>query len=140
MPATDTLLKEFEHFFQHYQDVWNGCNAEEMNAFLSKEIAIRWAGPEANISDWGYEEAKMGWEQAYQQYEGRQPKWHFKVLHITPATENEVIATFWVTFEIEGKLLDVVKLFIQRFRKEQNDWTLIREYCEHLHADSFISN
>lgn len=59
MPATDTLLKEFEHFFQHYQKVWNGCNAEDMNAILSKEIAIRWAGPDATISDWATRRPKL---------------------------------------------------------------------------------
>ncbi|KOS59738.1 hypothetical protein AN161_26920 [Lysinibacillus sp. FJAT-14222] len=62
-------------------------------------------------------------------------------MHITPASENEVIATFWVTFEMDGEFIDVVKLFVQRFRKEQNDeWKLIREYCEHLSSEFFISN
>ncbi|MEB2279853.1 hypothetical protein LAV73_07530 [Lysinibacillus xylanilyticus] len=64
--------------------------------------------------------------EAYKQYEGHDPKWHFKKLHITPASENEVIATFWVTFEIDEEFIDVVKLFVQRFRKEQNnEWKLM---------------
>jgi len=141
MTATETLIRDFEKFFIHYQEVWNGCNAEQISAFMSEDIVIGWGGPGHHIDDWGYEQAKIGWQQAYQQYEGHHPKWHFTVLHLTPATDNEVIATFWVTFETDGKLLDVVKLFVQRFRKEQNqDWKLIREYCEHLHSDRFISN
>ncbi len=140
MSATITLMGDFQQFFMHYQNVWNSCNAQDMNAFMSRDIAIRWAGPEASISDWGYEEAKDGWLEAYQQYEGQNPKWHFKDLHITPASENEVIATFCVTFEINGQLVDAAKLFVQRFRKEQNnEWTLIREYCEHLRSECIIS-
>ncbi|MFJ8526929.1 hypothetical protein [Bacillus sp. NPDC094106] len=141
MSSTTTLIEDFQKFFIRYQKVWNGCNARDMNAFMSTDIAVRWVGPGPSISDWGYEETSNGWVQAYKHYEGHDPKWHFKELHITPASENEVIATFWVTFEMDGEFIDVVKLFVQRFRKEQNDeWKLIREYCEHLSSEFFTSN
>ncbi|MFT9817299.1 hypothetical protein [Lysinibacillus sp. NPDC056185] len=141
MSSTTTLIEDFQSFFNRFQKVWNGCNADEMNALISPDIEVRWVGPGTDISDWGYEEACNGWIEAFNLYEGHDPKWHFKELHITPASENEVIATFWVTFEMDGKFIDVVKLFVQRFRKEQNDeWKLIREYCEHLNSESFISN
>ena len=141
MSSTTTLIEDFQRFFIRYQEIWNSCIVEEMNALISKDIAVRWVGPGASISDWRYEETSDGWVQAYKHYEGHDPKWHFKVLHITPASENEVIATFWVTFEMDGESIDVVKLFVQRFRKEQNDeWKLIREYCEHLSSNFFSTN
>ncbi|MDQ0208617.1 DUF4440 domain-containing protein [Alkalicoccobacillus murimartini] len=139
--ANSTLLQDFETFFSKYQEVWNECNAEKMIKLLSPELAIRWTGPGTAVSDWGYEESKIGWAQAYEQYKGHKPKWHFNQLHITPANDKEVIAMFWLTFEMDGKVADVVKLFVQRFRKEGNDdWKLIREYCESIDPDHFVSN
>jgi hypothetical protein len=141
MSTTTTLIEDFQRFFIHYQEVWNSCNAKDMNDLISPDISVRWVGPGPSISDWGYEETCDGWVQAYKHYEGHDPKGYFKELHITSASENEVIATFWVTFEMDGKQNDVVKLFVQRFRKEQNhEWKLIREYCEHLSSEFFISN
>ncbi len=136
----NATLEDFETFFAKYQEVWNECNTDKMVNLLSPELAIRWTGPGTLVSDWGYEETKMGWAQAYEQYKGRNPKWHFDQIHITPANDEEVIAMFWVTFEIDGKFADVVKLFVQRFRKnENNEWKLIREYCESINPDHFIS-
>ncbi|WP_042472925.1 YybH family protein [Bacillus ndiopicus] len=141
MSTTKTLIEDFRRFFIHFQETWNSCNANNMTALLSEDLTVRWGGPETTISDWGYEEACEGWKEAYKQYEGHYPKWYFQELHITPASENEVIATFWVTFEMDGTLKEVVKLFVQRFRKEQNnEWKLIREYCESLSPEHFISN
>ena len=59
-------------------------------------------------------------------------------MHITPASEDEVIVMFWVTFEMDGEKKDVVKLFVQRFKKYEDDWKLLHEYCESLRPEAAI--
>lgn len=134
----NTILEDFHIFFEQYKNIWNSCDLDNMISLLSPDLSIRWAGPGPDVSDWGYEQSRIGWKEAYKQYEGKQPKWSFRELLITPANQNEVIAIFWVTFSLEGKTKDVVKLFTQRFRREKSGWKLMREYCESLNPN-FIS-
>ncbi len=128
----NTLLEEFEQFFVEFQRIWNSCHTEKMIERLSPDIAVRWAQADGTVADWGYKEACLGWAEAFEAYCGHDPKWTFHPLKTAQASENEVIAMFWVTFEMDGVLKDVVKLFIQRFRKEESGWKLLREYCESL--------
>jgi hypothetical protein len=64
MSSTRTLIEDLQRFFIRYQKVWNSCNAKDMNAFISTDIAVRWVGPGPSISDWGYEETSNGWVRA----------------------------------------------------------------------------
>lgn len=132
-----TLLEDFEPFFVEFQRIWNSCHTEEMIVLLSPEITVRWAQPDGTVTDWGYKEACLGWAEAFDEYCGHDPKWTFHPLKLAQASENEVIAMYWVTFEMDGIAKAVVKLFIQRFRKEKTGWKLLREYCESLHP-SFV--
>jgi hypothetical protein len=101
-----------------------------MSAFCSPELQVRWAYPGNQVSDWGYDEACSGWYQAFESYSGRNPKWYFHEVFATPVSENEVLAVFWVTFELDGKPTKEVNLFVETFRREPTDWQLIRSYVE----------
>lgn len=122
-----SLLANFNEFFANYKMIWNGCNAQDMNAVLATDLQVRWAYPGNKISQWGYAEACDGWRQAYKSYEGHNPKWHFKELSITPIAKNEVLAAFWVRFEQGGQMTPDACLFIQVFRYNDGSWKLIRE-------------
>ena len=125
-----SLLNDFKSFLGAYRDSWNSLDAERMSAHNSKELKVRWAAPEDIASDWGYEEEKEGWKQAYQQYEGRSPKWHFEDVLIDINNQDEAVAVFWVRFEVDGEMIGVKLLFTETFRKEQGEWKKVREYVE----------
>lgn len=101
-----------------------------MSAHQSKDLIVRWANPDAEVSDWGADAAKEGWYQAYKQFEGRNPKWHFEDLFIDINSQQEGVAVFLVTFELDGSLVNSKLLFAETFRQEQGEWKKIREYVE----------
>ncbi|SEA64307.1 hypothetical protein SAMN05421743_106209 [Thalassobacillus cyri] len=125
-----TLLDEFKGFLVEYRASWNSSNAEWMSAHQSKDLKVRWATPDVIVSDWGNEEAKQGWVQAYKQYQGRNPKWIFEDVLIEINKQKEGVAIFWVSFKVDGEMTDVKLLFVETFRKENNEWKKIREYVE----------
>jgi len=90
-----TLLEEFQAFLNEYRACWNSSNAERMTSHHSKHLKVRWANLENTVSDWGYEEAKRGWVQAYQQYQGRNPEWLFEDVIIEINNNEEAVAVFW---------------------------------------------
>ena len=133
-----SLIDDFNIFFQEFQSIWNSCNTELMISKLSPDLSVRWANGDGIVSDWGYKEACLGWAEAFDQYCGHDPKWNFKTMHITPASDDEIIVMFWVTFEMDGEKKDVVKLFVQRFKKYEDSWKLLHEYCESLRPETAI--
>ncbi|NHM31914.1 hypothetical protein [Neobacillus terrae] len=127
---TQSLLDDFKKFLLGYRASWNSLNATSMSFHSSKDLKVRWAGPEALTSDWGYKEAAEGWKQAFQMYEGRNPKWHFEDVLVEINNQQEGVAVFWVSFEVDGKMTEVKLLFVESFRKEKDEWKKIREYVE----------
>ncbi|WP_139891170.1 hypothetical protein [Bacillus sp. D386] len=132
------LIEDFKSFFLEFQSIWNSCNTELMISKLSLNLSVRWANADGVVSDWGYKEACLGWAEAFEQYCGHNPKWNFTILHTTPASEDEVIVLFWVTFEMDGEKKEVVKLFVQRFKRYEDGWKLLHEYCESLRSEAAI--
>jgi hypothetical protein len=128
--SVSDLLSDFRISFNKYQSAWNNCDAERMSAFCSPELQVRWAFPGNHISDWGYDEARNGWHQAFESYSGQSPKWYFQEVFVTPVNDNEVLAVFWVTFELAEKPTKEINLFVETFRKEPTGWQLIRSYVE----------
>jgi hypothetical protein len=124
------LLRDFKNFLVEYRESWNSSNAEMMSAHQSNEMKVRWANPETIVSDWGFNEAKQGWVQAYKQYQVRNPKWTFNDVLIEINKHQEGVAVFWVNFELDGEMVDVKLLFVETFRKENKEWKKIREYVE----------
>jgi hypothetical protein len=127
---TQDLLEDFKSFLTRYRESWNSCDVEEIIKHSSNELNVRWADKDSCVSDWGYNEAKVGWKQAYTSYEGRNPKWNFEDIVTEISSNQEGIAVFWVRFEIDGSLLDIKMLFNETFRKENGEWKKIREYVE----------
>ncbi|MFG6116147.1 hypothetical protein ACGTN9_13280 [Halobacillus sp. MO56] len=125
-----TMLDEFKEFLEEYKTSWNSLNTEKMLAHHSKDLKVRWADRETIVSDWGFDEAEQGWVQAYNQYQGRNPKWLFDDVLIEINKQKEGVAIFWVSFEVDGEMTKVKLLFIETFRKENNEWKKIREYVE----------
>lgn len=125
-----TLLEEFKEFLVEYKASWNSSDAEKMSAHQSKDLKVRWANPDAIVSDWGNEEARQGWAQAYKQYQGRNPKWIFEDVLIEINKQKEGVAVFWVSFKVNDEMTDIKLLFVETFRKENNEWKKIREYVE----------
>ncbi|TLS36072.1 nuclear transport factor 2 family protein [Pseudalkalibacillus caeni] len=123
-------LKDFKQFLKVYRKDWNSCDASAVMSHCSKDLKVRWAGPDTAVSDWGYAEAESGWKQAYEMYEGKNPGWHFEDVLTEINSEGEGMAVFWVRFEQEGKVLEQKKLFTETFRKENGSWKKIREYVE----------
>lgn len=124
------LLDDFKEFLVNYRASWNSLNASRIMSHTSKELKARWAGKDTQIDEWGYEGADEGWKQAYQSYEGRNPIWHFDDILIEVNNQQQGVAVFWVSFEIDDKKTNSKKLFIETFRKEDNEWKKIREYVE----------
>jgi hypothetical protein len=125
-----TLLRDFKSFLVEYRKSWNCSDAERMSAHHSNQLKVRWANPDTIVSDWGFDEVKQGWVQAYKQYQGRSPKWIFNDILIEINNHQEGVAVFWVKFEVDGEMTDVKLLFVETFRKENNEWKKIREYVE----------
>jgi hypothetical protein len=109
-----------------------GC---AFNGFLH----VRWAYPGNSVSDWGYNEACEGWEQAFRLYAGRNPRWIFHEVSFTAISEIEVLAAFWVTFEIDNKPTQEANMFLETFRKELAGWKLIRSYVESSISKRFVT-
>ncbi|QHE51415.1 nuclear transport factor 2 family protein [Pontibacillus sp. HMF3514] len=129
------MLQDFKGFLSEYRDSWNSLDAERMAAHNSKGFKAIWANPDSITSEWGYDEAKEGWIQAYQQYQGRSPIWHFEDVLININNHEEGVVVCWVSFELDGKMTDVKLLFTQTFKKENGEWKKIREYVENSFAN-----
>ncbi|MEK5441073.1 hypothetical protein [Fredinandcohnia sp. FSL W7-1320] len=125
-----TLLRDFKSFLVEYRKSWNSSDAERMSEHQSNQMKVRWANPDTIVSDWTFDEAKQGWVQAYKLYQGRSPKWIFNDILIEINKQQEGVAVFWVYFEVDGEMTDVKLLFVETFRKENNEWKKIREYVE----------
>lgn len=132
------LLANFRPFFHTYMRTWNDCDIEAMCQICAPDLHVRWAYPSNDVSDWGCEEACEGWRQAFAEYAGRHPKWHFQEVFTTPVSENEVLATFWVTFEMDGKPTAEVTFFVETFRREPSEWKLIRSYVEVMRKEHVV--
>ncbi|MGP4071031.1 nuclear transport factor 2 family protein [Piscibacillus sp. B03] len=124
------LLKNFNEFIVEYRESWNSTDANRIASHNSDELKVRWANPDGEVSDWGSEGSKEGWIQAYKQFEGRNPKWYFEDVLTVINSQQEGVAVFWVTFEIDGKLTNSNLLFTETFRQENGEWKKIREYIE----------
>jgi ketosteroid isomerase-like protein len=124
------ILSEFRVFFDDYQGAWNRCDAEQIASFCAPELVVRWAYPGNQTSDWGYREACDGWRQVFEAYAGRNPTWNFHEVCVTRVSENEVLAVFWVTFELDGGPTKEINLFVETFRRDTGGWRLIRSYVE----------
>jgi hypothetical protein len=126
----EDLMEDFKDFLVKYRVSWNSCNADEIMKHVSKELRTRWADTEQYTSDWGYEEAYSGWKQAFAAYKDREPEWKFEDLVTEINEKQEGIAVFMVRFKIDGSILNIKKLFVETFRKEDGEWKKIREYVE----------
>lgn len=127
---SNTLLDDFKNCLIQYRESWNSKDAARMASHSSRQLMVRWAGPEAEVGDWGYENAKEGWKQAYKMYEGRNPKWYFQDIMVDVNKQKEGVAIFWVSFEVDGEMTSSKLLFTETFRKEKDGWKKIREYVE----------
>ncbi|MGP4079410.1 hypothetical protein ACTWQL_05795 [Pseudalkalibacillus sp. R45] len=127
---TNELLNDFKQFLERYRESWNSLDAKKMVNHTSKELKARWALPELTLDDWGYERAREGWEQAYQSLERINPRWMFEDILIEINKQQEGIAVFWVTLELDGELIDDKLLFVETFHKENGEWKKVREYVE----------
>src|SRR5699024_11926943 len=123
-------VHDFKDFLAEYRESWNSNDAIRMANHSSNELKVRWAAPNAEVSDYGYENSREGWKQAYEMYKGRSPMWYFQDVLVDINDWNEAVAIFWVSFEIDGELTDSKLLFMETFRKENNEWKKIREYVE----------
>jgi hypothetical protein len=127
---TQDLLEDFKAFLMRYRESWNSCDVEEIIKHSSKDLKVRWADTESCVADWGYNEAKVGWNQAYTSYEGRNPVWHFEDIVTEINANQEGITVFWIRFEIDGSFLDIKMLFNETFQQENGEWKKVREYVE----------
>ncbi|MGG3564801.1 hypothetical protein ABES03_24695 [Neobacillus rhizosphaerae] len=123
-------LVDFKEFLVEYRASWNSLDARRIASHSSKDLKVRWANPESSIADWGYEEAKEGWKQAYKMYEGRNPQWSFDDVLIEMNQQQEGVAIFWVRFSLDGQMLQNKLLFVETFRQENGEWKKIREFVE----------
>jgi len=127
---SEKILDDFKKFLLQYRKSWNSMDATRMARHSSKELKARWADPTGVVNDWGYENAKKGWKQAYEMYEGRNPKWYFEDIFVDINAQDEGVAVFWVRFEVDGNMTESKLLFTETFQKENNEWKKIREYVE----------
>ncbi|GGH81127.1 hypothetical protein JOD43_001028 [Pullulanibacillus pueri] len=130
-----SILSDFKGFLSEYRKSWNSCDNERMSRHSSKELKVRWPGKDAKINDWGYDNSAIGWKQAFNMYKGRNPKWFFEDILTVINQQKEGVAVFWVTFEVDGNLTNNKMLFVETFRKENDEWKKIREYVENSFAN-----
>jgi hypothetical protein len=128
------LLDNFKEFLADYRASWNSLDPANISSHASKDLKVRWANPNARISDWGYDEAFAGWKQAYTMYEGRNPQWFFEDILVEINQQQEGVAVFWVSFALDGEKIQDKLLFVESFRKENGEWKKIREYVENSFA------
>lgn len=124
------VMTEFQSFFKQYQQAWNGGDAKKLVGLFSKDLQVREAHAGNDISDWGYEQSLSGWQQAFDAYGSQGPKWHFHEVTVNQVSDDEVMAVFWVTFELNGKLTSGANFFVETFRREIEGWRLYRSYSE----------
>jgi len=64
---------------------------------------------------------------------------NFHEVSFTAISEIEVLAAFWVTFEIDNKPTQEANMFLETFRKELAGWKLIRSYVESSISKRFVT-
>lgn len=129
---------DFNKFFLEYKSSWNECNVSKLSSMFSKDLISCVAYPTNKILTWGFQEACEGWQRAFDYFKGQNPKWIFNDVHITPISENEVVAIFWVSHSANNKISEKLCLYVETFRKLPEGWKLIRTFSESSLTSSYI--
>lgn len=121
--------QSFRAFLDSFKASWKRSSIDDLKKVISNDYQAREIR-KRDIFDFGYDESIDGWEQAFNQFRGKDVQWVLTEVGIMPLRENEVMAILWASLIIEGKSLDTANLFFQTFRLENEEWQLVRSYIE----------
>jgi hypothetical protein len=121
--------QSFHAFLESFKDSWKRSSIDDLKKVISNDYQAREIR-KRDIFDFGYDESIDGWEQAFNQFRGKNMQWVLTEVGIMPLSENEVMAIMWASLIIEGKSLDTANLFFQTFRLVNEEWQLVRSYIE----------
>jgi hypothetical protein len=121
--------QSFRVFLESFKESWKRSSIDDLKKAISNDYQAREIR-KRDIFDFGYDESIEGWEQAFNQFRGKDVQWVLTEVGIIPLSENEVMAILWASIIIEGKSLDTANLFFQTFRLENEEWQLVRSYIE----------
>jgi hypothetical protein len=121
--------QSFRVFLESFKELWKRSSIDDLKKVISNDYQAREIR-KRDIFDFGYDESIEGWEQAFNQFRGKDVQWVLTEVGIIPLSENEVMVILWASIIIEGKSLDTANLFFQTFRLENEEWHLVRSYIE----------
>ncbi|PEM43177.1 hypothetical protein [Bacillus toyonensis] len=135
----EKLLAKFHPFFNDYLETWNKCDLEELALLFSKDMLTSNVYPNNRLYTGGYNEAVEGWKDSYEYFKGQNPKWHFKILHVTRVDVDKVTAVFFVTHSTNGEMSDKLCFYWETFILVEGYWKLVRTYSESAIPTKFVS-
>jgi hypothetical protein len=121
--------QSFRAFLESFKESWKRSSIDDLKKAISNDYQAREIR-KRDIFDFGYDDSIEGWEQAFNQFRGKDVQWVLTEVGIIPLSENEVMAILWASIIIEGKSLDTANLFFQTFSLENEEWQLVRSYIE----------
>jgi hypothetical protein len=123
------MSHSFRAFLDSFKDSWKNSSLDDLKKLISIDYQAREVRNEI-IIDFGYDESINGWEQAFNEFRGKDAIWVLNEERVMSIKENEVMAIMWASLIIEGKSLETGNLFFQTFRQENYEWKLVRSYIE----------
>lgn len=123
------MNNSFSIFLDTYLEAWRNSSLTDIKNYISQEYKAREVTG-GEIDDFGYGESLMGWEQGFNFAREQNAQWKINVLATIPIREDETMVILSATLVIQDKSVDTTNLFIQTFKKGENDWILVRSYIE----------
>ncbi|ARI79000.1 hypothetical protein [Halobacillus mangrovi] len=120
---------EFHSFYETFKE---GARKHDLG-FLKETISDQLVAREIRqdeVIDYSYEDSIEGWKQAFEYFQDKDMIWIYTDHSLTELKENEWLASFWVSIELEGELLDSSNLFFNTYKQEKGTWQLVRTYIE----------
>lgn len=120
----------FQAFLNRYLDIWRNSSLAEMRGVITRDFQAREI-TSGIISDFGYEEAIIGWDKGFQFIKDNNAQWDVSKVVTLQMGEGEMLAILSATIIINGISLDTSNLFFQTFKQNRlGEWRLVRSYIE----------
>lgn len=120
---------EFQSFYETFKQHARQQDLDFLKETLSDQLVAREIRQD-EVIDYSYEASIEGWKQAFEHFKNKDMTWIYTDHSLTKLKENEWLASFWVSIELEGELLGSSNLFFNTYKKENDTWQLIRTYIE----------
>ncbi|MGI8316347.1 hypothetical protein [Halobacillus mangrovi] len=120
---------EFHSYYGTFKERARKQDLDFLKETISDQLVVREIRQD-EVIDYSYEDSIEGWKQAFGHFQDKDMTWIYTDHCLTELKENEWLASFWVSIELEGELLGSSNLFFNTYKKEKDTWQLVRTYIE----------